>query len=106
MPAVFLIKLVFLQFLPKALNIQIKTNITASMFLLVNTLMRDVDIAQYIHLADSSHSVNKLISDLSEKIKQRPINEATSSSKNEDTVLRFLFVLMTTIMTKKPLARV
>jgi hypothetical protein len=68
--------------------------------------MRDVDITNYIHLADYSHSVNKLVSDLSEKIKQRPINELTSSSKNEDTVLRFLFVLMTTILTKKPQARV
>lgn len=76
-----------------------------SMFVLVNTLMRDVDITQYIHLADYSHSVNKLISDLSEKIKHRPINEVTSSSKNEDTVLRFLFILMTTIMTKKPDSR-
>jgi hypothetical protein len=68
--------------------------------------MRDVDITNYIHLADYSHSVNKLVSDLSEKIKQRPINELTSSSKNEDTVLRFLFILMTTILTKKPQARV
>jgi hypothetical protein len=68
--------------------------------------MRDVDVTNYIHLADYSHSVNKLVSDLSEKIKQRPINELTSSSKNEDTVLRFLFVLMTTILTKKPQARV
>jgi hypothetical protein len=72
------------------------------MFSLVNTLMREVDITQYIHLADYSHSVNKLISDLSEKIKQRPINELTSASKNEDSVLRYLFILMTTILTKKP----
>lgn len=81
---------------------QSKTNITISMFSLVNTLMREVDITQYIHLADYSHSVNKLISDLSEKIKQRPINELTSASKNEDSVLRYLFILMTTILTKKP----
>ena len=72
------------------------------MFSLVNTLMREVDITQYIHLADYSHSVNKLISDLSEKIKQRPINELTSALKNEDSVLRYLFILMTTILTKKP----
>jgi hypothetical protein len=72
------------------------------MFSLVNTLMREVDITQYIHLADYSHSVNKLISDLSEKIKQRPINELTYASKSEDSVLRYLFILMTTILTKKP----
>ncbi len=46
-----------------------KKNMTISMFSLVNILMREVDITQYIDFSNYSHYVNKLINDLSEKIK-------------------------------------
>lgn len=54
-----------------------------------------------------SGSVNQLVSELAQQIIHRPINEVVSSQfKIEDSVLRYLFILLQIILAKRPQARI
>jgi hypothetical protein len=73
--------------------------------LFADKLCRETDVVQYLHLVHPSQSIDKLVSELAMHIRQRPINETAFSSKNEDSVLRYLFILLCTILMKRPQAR-
>jgi ubiquitin carboxyl-terminal hydrolase 9/24 len=75
------------------------------MMLFADKLCRETDVVQYLHLIHPSQSIDKLVNELAMSIKDRPINEATFSQKSEDSVLRYMFVLLCTIITKLPSAR-
>ena len=103
MPSFFLIKLIFTNFLPKALQNHKQTHITQEMLLFAETLCRETDVVQFLHLTHPSHSINKIVSELAMHVRERPINEVVSSQfKYEDSVLRYLFILLCTIFNKRP----
>lgn len=79
MPSFFLIKLIFNQFLPKALQNHKQTHITQEMLMFTETLCRETDVVQFLHLTHPSHSINKIVSELAMHVRERPINEVVSS---------------------------
>lgn len=107
MPSFYLVKLIFNQFLPKALQIHKRTVKTLQMFVFAETLCKETDVVKYIHMIHPSQSVDEIVFELAKHIRQRPINEVVSSQfKIEDSVLRYLFILLQTIFAKRPQARI
>ena len=49
------------------------------MLLFAETLCRETDVVQYLHLVHPSHSIDKLVAELAMHVRERPINEVVSS---------------------------
>jgi hypothetical protein len=106
LPSFYLMRLIMGQCLPKALLNHQNTGVTLQMFIFAETLCRQTDVVQYLHLTHPSQSINILVSELAGHIRQRPINEFVDSQHNqEDSVLRYLMILLQTILNKRPAAR-